>query len=59
LRFNELPKATIHIIDSKEDPGSVGEVGVPSVAPALCNALFAATKQRIRKLPLSRAGFYI
>ena len=59
LRFNELPKIKIHIIDSKENPGSVGEVGVPSVAPALCNAIYAATKQRIRKLPLSQAGFSI
>lgn len=59
LRFNEMPKIKVHIIDSKEDPGSVGEVGVPSVAPALCNAIFSATKQRIRKLPISKFGFSI
>lgn len=57
LRFDELPKTVVHMIDSKEDPGSVGEVGVPSVAPALCNAIYAATKQRIRKLPISKLGF--
>ncbi|HEX7844651.1 MAG TPA: molybdopterin cofactor-binding domain-containing protein [Chitinophagaceae bacterium] len=59
LRFNEMPAVKVHIIDSKEDPGSVGEVGVPSVAPALCNAIFAATKYRIRKLPISNVGFRI
>lgn len=59
LRFDEMPNINVHIIDSKEDPGSVGEVGVPSVAPALCNAIFAATKQRIRKLPISKEGFNI
>ena len=59
LRIDELPNAKVLIIDSEEDPGSVGEVGVPSVAPALCNAIFAATKQRIRKLPISKEGFYI
>jgi len=59
LRFDEMPNATVHIIDSKEDPGSVGEIGVPSVAPALCNAIFAATKHRIRRLPIIKEGFTI
>jgi isoquinoline 1-oxidoreductase beta subunit len=59
LRFNELPNTKVFIIDSKEDPGSVGEVGVPSVAPALCNAIYVATKQRIRKLPISNLGYSI
>ena len=52
LRINEAPKMEIHIIDSGENPGGVGEPGLPPVAPALGNAIFAATGIRVRKLPL-------
>ncbi|PLK45664.1 molybdopterin cofactor-binding domain-containing protein [Emticicia sp. TH156] len=51
LRMNETPKMEIHIIDSGANPGGVGEPGLPPIAPALGNAIFAATGKRVRKLP--------
>ena len=51
MRFNEMPPVEIHIIDSGAVPGGVGEPGLPPIAPALTNAIFAATGKRIRKLP--------
>jgi isoquinoline 1-oxidoreductase beta subunit len=54
-RMNESPYQTnVHIVDSDEGPAGVGEPGVPPFAPALCNAIFAATGKRVRELPLSR-----
>jgi isoquinoline 1-oxidoreductase beta subunit len=52
LRINETPKIEIHIINNGEAPGGVGESGLPPVAPALGNAIFAATGKRIRNLPI-------
>lgn len=52
LRINEMPEVDIHIIENEEEPGGVGEPGLPPVAPALCNAIFAATGQRVRTLPV-------
>lgn len=52
LRMNETPHMEVHIIDSGAEPGGVGEPGLPPIAPALGNAIFAATGQRIRKLPM-------
>jgi len=52
MRINEAPKMEIHIVDSGEKPGGVGEPGLPPVAPALANAIFAATGKRLRKLPI-------
>ncbi len=43
---------TVHIVESSEPPGGVGEPGLPPVAPAVCIAVFAATSQRIRRLSL-------
>jgi isoquinoline 1-oxidoreductase beta subunit len=56
LRFDEMPPVEIYIVDSKEAPGGVGEVGLPTVAPALCNAL-AAAGYRPRSLPIRNEGF--
>ena len=56
VRMSESPKAiTVHVIESTAKPGGVGEPGVPPVAPAICNAIFAATGKRIRELPLDTA----
>ena len=55
-RMNEAPyKTNVYIVDSDAPPAGVGEPGVPPFAPAVCNAIFAATGRRIRELPLSRA----
>lgn len=56
LRFNAAPPVHIHIMQSEEDPRGVGESGVPGIAPALTNAIYAASGRRIRQLPLSLAG---
>ena len=52
LRMNEMPAVEVHIVSSKEKPGGVGEPGVPPIAPAVCNAIFAATNKRLRRLPI-------
>jgi len=52
LRMNEMPQVEVHIVKSSEKPSGVGEPGVPPIAAAVCNALFALTGKRIRKLPI-------
>jgi isoquinoline 1-oxidoreductase beta subunit len=52
LRIDEMPRVETHILSSAEPPGGVGEPGVPPVAPAVVNAIAAATGRRIRKLPV-------
>ena len=52
LRINEMPKVEVHIVKSAAKPTGVGEPGVPPLAPALVNALHAATGKRIRTLPI-------
>ena len=47
-----MPVVEVHIVQSTEASGGVGEPGVPPIAPAVCNAIFAATGKRIRKLPI-------
>jgi len=54
-RINEAPYRTqVHLVPSEGLPTGVGEPGVPPIAPAICNALFAATGKRIRQLPISK-----
>lgn len=52
LRMNEMPKIEVHIVPSQEAPIGVGEPVVPPIAPAVCNALFTLTGERIRTLPM-------
>ncbi|HEV8264879.1 MAG TPA: xanthine dehydrogenase family protein molybdopterin-binding subunit [Gemmatimonadales bacterium] len=52
LRMSEMPVVEVHIVPSSDDPGGVGEPGTPPIAPAVANAIFAATGKRIRKLPI-------
>jgi isoquinoline 1-oxidoreductase subunit beta len=52
LRGNEMPEIDVHLVDSSEPPGGIGEPAVALVAPAICNAIFAATGKRIRSLPI-------
>lgn len=52
LRMDEMPEIEVHIIDSDEAPGGVGEPGTPPIAPAVVNALFALTGKPIRRLPI-------
>jgi isoquinoline 1-oxidoreductase beta subunit len=57
LRLNEMPVLDVHIVASDGKPGGIGETGVPPVAPAVCNALFAATGKRLRSLPIAAHSF--
>jgi isoquinoline 1-oxidoreductase beta subunit len=52
LRINEMPAIEVHIVASTDKPSGVGEPGVPVIAPALANALAAATGKRVRSLPI-------
>lgn len=52
LRMNQMPEVEVHIVSSSEPPTGVGEPGVPPIAPAVANALYAAIGQRLRRLPL-------
>jgi isoquinoline 1-oxidoreductase beta subunit len=53
LRGNEMPELDVHLIDSAEPPGGIGEPSVAVVAPAIGNAIFAATGRRLRRLPIT------
>jgi isoquinoline 1-oxidoreductase beta subunit len=54
-RMDITPETHVHIVRSEAPPGGVGEPGVPPIAPALCNAIYAATGKRIRQLPITSA----
>ena len=55
-RSSDVPKVQVELIQSGERPGGIGEVGVPLVAPALANAVFALTGKRIRSTPIEDGG---
>ena len=52
IRMDETPEINVYIIKNQEDPGGIGEPGLPPIAPAIANAVFAASGKRIRKLPI-------
>jgi isoquinoline 1-oxidoreductase beta subunit len=52
LRMNEMPRVEVHIVPSDEKPSGVGEPATPVIAPAVANAVFAATGKRVRSLPI-------
>lgn len=54
MRINEVPSFEVHVINNGDSPGGMGETGTVSAAPALGNAIFAATGQRLRELPFDR-----
>jgi isoquinoline 1-oxidoreductase beta subunit len=59
LKLAQMPLVNVEIVNSGEPVGGIGEPGLPPLAPALCNAIFYATGNRIRRLPLEKAGFTI
>ncbi len=54
LRFRDMPRVETVIIAEGDPVGGIGELGVPALAPAVCNGVFAATGRRIRRLPIGR-----
>ena len=54
LRMNEMPVVEVYIVPSSDSQGGVGEPGTPPIAPAVCNAIFALTGKRIRRLPIGK-----
>ncbi|MGH7454231.1 MAG: molybdopterin cofactor-binding domain-containing protein [bacterium] len=56
-RMDEMPKVEVHLVQSNEAPGGIGEPGLPPIAPAVANAIFAITGKRIRRLPIGVEDF--
>lgn len=54
LKLAEMPEVEVHVVPSTEAPGGIGEVGLPPLLGAVCNAIFAATGKRIRSMPITQ-----
>ncbi|PYX38331.1 MAG: hypothetical protein DMG81_12075 [Acidobacteria bacterium] len=52
MRMNEVPAVEAYVVESTEPPTGTGEPPIPPLAPAICNAMYAATKKRVRALPI-------
>ena len=59
LRMPATPKVDVHFVDSDFSPTGLGEPALPPLAPAVCNAIFAATGHRVRTLPISEEGYRV
>lgn len=59
LKLEQMPAIDVAIVNSEEAVGGIGEPGLPPLAPALTNAIFAATGDRVRRLPLVKAGYSV
>ncbi len=55
IRIDEMPVVEVYIVPSRENPGGIGEASTPSIVPAVVNAVYAATKKRVRMLPIKAA----
>jgi len=55
IRIDEMPVVEVHIVPSRENPGGIGEASTPTIVPAVVNAVYAATKKRVRMLPVKPA----